>query len=184
MDPWHAASGTGLLLVAGLTFFAVLAYLRYRAPRVVACPADGSPAAVRADARHAALTLLPRADLRIRDCSRWPARRQCGQMCLDQVESDPLRSPVERFLARWYAERPCARCGAAFRDVQWVRRPPALMDERGRLARWYEHPERLTGVPDRYLPVCWSCHRAATAARAAVEAGAPAPPTAPRSREA
>jgi len=162
MDPWQATLGAGLLLAAGVAFFAVLAYSRHRGPRVVICPADGSRAAVRPDARHAALTLLPRVDLRIEDCSRWPAHRRCGQMCLDQVESDPGPSPVELFLADWYAERRCARCGAAFGEVSWVRRPPALTDDRGRLVSWYElPPDRLADALDWCRPVCWGCHRAA-----------------------
>jgi hypothetical protein len=60
-------------------------FLRYRARQPVRCPETGLLAEVQFDPIHAAFTgIVGPPELRIRDCSLWPHRRNCGQGCLDE----------------------------------------------------------------------------------------------------
>jgi Protein of unknown function (DUF1761) len=59
---------------------------RYAGSRAVICPETRRQVAVSFDANHAAATgLTGRPDLRIADCTRWPARSNCGQECLPEA---------------------------------------------------------------------------------------------------
>jgi len=158
MSAEHVMQAAGLVLACGTVWLGLVTYLRYRGPRVVACPAGNQAAAIRIDARHAAITAVPRPVLRVAGCTRWPERHNCGQLCLDGVETDTRRSPIRR-LARWYAGRRCARCAAPFLNLRWVDRPPAVMDREGRIMAWYEIPtDELQNRSDAFLPICWGCH--------------------------
>ena len=81
--------GLVILGVVAVGFFfvvlpvALMAFGRYREPRVVACPEAGRAARVAVDTRHATATaVLGRLRLRVASCTLWPARRGCGQVCL------------------------------------------------------------------------------------------------------
>jgi len=88
-----------LLVLAFLLFLAVTSMMllspalwardihhRYAGSRAVICPETRRQVAVRFDANHAAATgLTGRPDLRIADCTRWPARSHCGQECLPEA---------------------------------------------------------------------------------------------------
>jgi len=61
-------------------------YRRFRRRRVVTCPETKAIAEILIDARHAACSSLfgnPR--LRVKDCTRWPKREDCGQDCLHRL---------------------------------------------------------------------------------------------------
>jgi hypothetical protein len=83
--------GAGFVIVAiavaavGL-LWVLPAWRAGRAVRVVTCPETGLPTAVSADtgliARQA---WLGPAELRLKTCERWPKRRYCGQVCLDET---------------------------------------------------------------------------------------------------
>lgn len=61
-------------------------YLKFRGARVVTCPETQQPATIKVNATRAALMLLVGTQsLRLKDCSRWPDRRQCGQQCARQL---------------------------------------------------------------------------------------------------
>ena len=61
-------------------------FKRYSGTRLVACPEDRQSAAVGIDVRHAAATGIDGCPhLRLRDCTRWPERSNCGQECLSQA---------------------------------------------------------------------------------------------------
>jgi hypothetical protein len=150
-----------LILVGGAVAKSLVAYFRYRGPRVVLCPADGKAAAVGVDARQAGLTAVAGSLLRVGSCSRWPGRRRCGQMCLDQVEATRGAARIVPVLARWLAGRKCTLCGGPFRDLRWTEDPPGLMDAEGRHEPWYALPpdEVAAGLRQgAYRPVCWRCH--------------------------
>jgi len=158
MSAEHVMQAAGLVFACGTVWIGLATFLRYRHPRVVACPAGDQPAAIQIDARHAAFTAVPHPLLRVASCSRWPEGHNCGQLCLDGVEADKRRSPIRRF-ARWYAGRRCARCAAPLLDLRWVDRPPALMDREGHIVAWYEIPsERLQARSQALVPICWGCH--------------------------
>lgn len=66
--------------------FALGAYLKYRGRMVVTCPETREQVGVRVDAKHAALTAaVGHPDLRLKSCTRWPEKRDCGQECLLQI---------------------------------------------------------------------------------------------------
>jgi hypothetical protein len=75
-----------LLLVVGLGR-ALRTYLRLRGKRIVSCPETHEAAAVRVAAGNAALReTLGHEQLRLSECSRWPEKEACGQVCLKQIE--------------------------------------------------------------------------------------------------
>lgn len=89
-----------MLLVFGFLLFLILASLflllpalwgreirnRYAGSRAVTCPETQRQVAVSLDSTHAAVTgLTGRPDLRIADCTRWPAHSNCGQNCIPEA---------------------------------------------------------------------------------------------------
>ena len=79
-----------LLASIPVTVLSIRAYRRYRGARRVICPESETPAAVRVDERHAAVTTaLGEPELRLRGCSHWPERERCGQECISQIEAAP-----------------------------------------------------------------------------------------------
>lgn len=77
--------------------------LAYSEPRSVICPETHQQVGVTIDAAHAASTgLSGPPQFRLADCSRWPARINCGQECLPEAlhnepyargEVDPSKMP-------------------------------------------------------------------------------------------
>ncbi len=62
------------------------AYRWFRGNRTILCPETRSPADIRLDAGHAALTAaVGNPSLRLTDCSQWPERQDCEQECLKQI---------------------------------------------------------------------------------------------------
>ncbi len=58
----------------------------YAGARAVTCPETHRLAGVTIDARHAAASALRDApEFRLIECTRWPARAQCGQKCLPEA---------------------------------------------------------------------------------------------------
>lgn len=145
----------------------VRACLRYRGRRVIECPENMRPAGVTVDASHAALTAIgagPR--LRLSSCSRWPERAGCGQECLSAIEAAPADCLVERILTRWYEGKSCASCGRPFGNIDWLVQKPALLSADKISVEWSNVPaERLAETLETALPVCFSCHMAATLVR-------------------
>jgi hypothetical protein len=89
-------------LIDGVGLVAVVAVVDYwarhvarrlhalRSTRLVTCPDDGRTAAVRLDVKYSAVhSALGRPHFRLKDCSRWPEKARCGQMCLGDLEAAP-----------------------------------------------------------------------------------------------
>ena len=77
-----------ILICISLFFLARIGieFLRYRGRRGIVCPETGSTVTIRIDALHAAVSsLLNDPDLKVSDCSRWPARQGCRQECLGNL---------------------------------------------------------------------------------------------------
>jgi len=161
-----AALGAAAVLLLVLQA-AARAYLAWRGTRVVTCPETGTTAAVEVDARHAAVTAaLGDADLRLRDCSRWPGRHDCGQECLQQIEAAPADCLARTMLTRWYEGKSCAFCRKPFTEIQWLEHKPALISPKRRTLGWHEvRADRIPEVLSTHLPVCWNCHVIATLRR-------------------
>lgn len=138
-------------------------FLKFRGTRLITCPETQAPAAVEVDAAGAALT----ANLRLRDCSRWPERRDCGQACLRQIEAAPEDCLVRNILTRWYERKSCAYCGKPLGTIDWLEHRPALMSPQRVTKQWRDvPPETLPATLADHLPVCWNCHVAETFRRA------------------
>lgn len=86
-----------LLSLAALFVFAPVAlhvYGRYRERCALRCPETGRLTSVQVDAGRAARSsLVGDPKLRVRDCARWPAKKDCDQKCLE-VPPFPYRRAI------------------------------------------------------------------------------------------
>ena len=156
-----------VLLLAALSFLAPRiagSYLKFRGKRVITCPENRKPAAVDVDVRRAALTaIVGEPHLRLKDCSRWPEKKDCGQECLLQVELAPADCLVRNMLTSYYEGKHCVVCGQSFSELNLLDHKPALMTNEGVTVEWSDfRPEALPEVLATHWPVCWDCHIAET----------------------
>lgn len=140
--------------------FSLGAYLKYACTRVITCPETQKPAAVRVDSGHAAFTgILGDPDLRLKECSRWPERKDCGQECLRQIELSPEECLLRHILVNWYTGKTCVICNKEFGEINWYDHKPALLHPAEYTVEWQEVPaEKVYEVLSIYKPVCWNCH--------------------------
>lgn len=155
------------ILAAALWFgirWLVQSSSRYRGERIVTCPETKKPAIVEVDSLHASLTStvgLP--DIRLKDCTRWPIKGQCGQECLTELDVAPESCLVSGVLMQWYRDKNCVYCRKAFTEVHWLDHRPALLSPAGKLMGWNEvHLDDLQKVLETHAPVCWDCYIAQT----------------------
>src|SRR5437870_7714600 len=102
-----------LLFVAGalvIVVFGLLrslgAYRKFRGNRIISCPENHRPAAVRVAAAKAAIqATIGTAHLQLSECSRWPGMAGCGQECLSQIQEAPKACLVSNIVSRWYEGR-------------------------------------------------------------------------------
>ena len=166
--------GTGLIVMLALvavvgTFavWALRAFTRQRGERIVTCPETLAPAAVQADAAHAAVTgLMGHTELRLHDCTRWPERQGCGQECLAQLSAAPHGCLIRGHVAAWYENKTCALCGRPVGEREWLEHEPALIDLRDPAhptRTWHDvAPEKIWTVLETHAPLCWNCHTTET----------------------
>ena len=152
-----------LLALAVLYFvvpFVVSTYIKYRGTRVITCPETRKPAAIEVDARHAALrAAFSYPDLRLKSCTRWPERDDCGQECLLQVELSPEDCLVRKMLNDWYSDKHCVSCGRQIGEIHQFERQPGMLSPEGKTILWSEvPPEKIPDVLITHFPVCWDCH--------------------------
>jgi hypothetical protein len=75
--------GIGAALFVCRAILGVLAYFGSRSKRLVTCPETHKAEAVDVAAGKAAIdAFLSEPTLRLKQCSRWPERQDCGQECL------------------------------------------------------------------------------------------------------
>jgi hypothetical protein len=123
-------------------------YFKFKGTRVVTCPETHQAVAVEVDEKHAAVTAAGgHLHLRLRDCSRWPERRDCGQECLAQIEAAPMDCLLRTILARWYAGKVCAICRKPippfnWSDIDWLEFQPALLGPTGKTLGWSDFPPK------------------------------------------
>jgi hypothetical protein len=155
----------GLVLsLLPIAFLVTLAYVKARGPRAIVCPETTTPEVVEADPSRAAWTsLTDQASYRLVSCSRWPERQDCGQECLDQIESAPDGCLVRERLARWYEGALCALCQKRLEEIQWFRHKPAFLGPDRKILGWGEVPAaELAEVLGTHDPLCWDCQVAET----------------------
>lgn len=134
-------------------------YRKFRGTRVVTCPENKETAAVEVDAFQAAFSSADETRLRLKDCSRWPEKENCGQECLRQIQLAPEDCLLKNTLMRWYAERSCAICHKPFGEIHWHEHKPALLGPDHVTLEWFEfRPEKVHEVLATHQPVCWDCH--------------------------
>jgi hypothetical protein len=153
----------GILFVLSLiplVLFGARMHMRHRGTRVVTCPETQGPAAVKLDVGHAVRSgAAGDIELRMRSCSRWPERRECGQKCLDELSSAPAECLVKTTLVEWYRGSTCALCGKDIGELHWVEHRPALMTPGRETVEWNSvTPEALPRVLATHQRVCWKCH--------------------------
>ncbi len=134
-------------------------YRRYSGTRVITCPENHQSAAVEVDAMQAAFPSKDQAHLRLRDCSRWPEKENCGQECITQIEKSPEDCLLRTILVRWYHDKSCAICGKAFGKIDWMEHKPALIGPDRKTVAWADiEPESVNDILNSHKPVCWDCH--------------------------
>lgn len=153
-----------LLIVAVLAYLLASGFLKtyrmYRGVRVITCPENLQPAAVRVAAFDAAkwFAVSGENDLHLRTCSRWPEMAGCDEACLSQVSADPKSCLVHTIVTAWYAGKHCAFCQRAIGEIVWHERPPAVRLPDGRCMEWKDiAAENLKGVFAKADAVCWAC---------------------------
>ena len=152
-----------LILAAALWFgirWLVRSYSQYGGTRIVICPETQRPTSVEVDALHASLTsTVGLADIRLRDCARWPMNEQCGQECLLDLDVAPDECLVSGVLMRWYRDRKCVYCKKVFSEVHWADHRPALISPEGKLLTWNAVSlDQVRNVLETHSPVCWDCY--------------------------
>ena len=153
----------GILFVLSLIpliLFGFRMHMRHRGTRVVTCPETQGPAAVRLDVGHAVRSgATGEADLRVRSCSHWPERRECGQTCLEELSSAPAECLIKTTLVEWYRGSTCALCDKDIGEVHWVEHRPALLTPGRETVEWNTTAaEDLPGLLATHQRVCWRCH--------------------------
>ena len=153
-----AALGGSATLVS---WAAIRGYRLHRELMLVACPDNGAPVVVKLHAVRAAATgLAGKPDLRVRSCSRWPEKRDCGQECLSQIKGAPGACSVRSILATSYRAARCAECGVDIGEVGRGEAKPVLMspDRKTRIAWDEAPPQELPKILSTYSRICWNCH--------------------------
>jgi len=158
------------VLVLALKLFAFRAipeirvYFAYKRKRLITYPETHETAAVDVSAGQAAVgAFLAEPTLRLKECSRWPEREDCGQECLSQIEVGPANCLVWNIVSKWYEEKKCAFCQKPIGALHHLDHAPALLGPDFKTAEWNQfRPEQLPAVFSKYQPVCWNCHVAET----------------------
>jgi hypothetical protein len=157
-----------LALAVGLFVFrsipALRAYFGYRGKRLITCPETHKTEAVDIAAGEAAVgAFLTDPTLRLKECSRWPERQDCGQECLQQIEVDPENCLVWNIVSQWYEGKSCVLCHKTFGPLRHLDHAPGLIGAGHKTVEWRElRPEQLPEVFSTHRPVCWNCHVAET----------------------
>jgi hypothetical protein len=157
-----------LALAVGLFVFraipAVRAYFDYRGKRLITCPETHTPQAVEVAANEAAMgAFLTEPTVRLRECSRWPERQDCGQECLQQIEIDPQNCLVWNIVSKWYEGKSCVFCRKPIGPLHHLDHAPALLGPDHRTCEWRDfQPQQLPDIMESHRPVCWNCHVAET----------------------
>jgi hypothetical protein len=164
----NAGEMVGATAVAALVAFGAWHVARrllaLRGTRLVTCPDNGRTVAVDLDLKFSAVhSAVGRPHFRLKDCSRWPEKAGCGQMCLGDLEAAPHDCLVRTIASRWYEGKRCAFCRRTFGEVHWHDHKPALLDDQGITRQWNElPPASLPELLAGHQPVCWNCHIAET----------------------
>lgn len=155
-------------LAVGLFVFRAIpgirAYFDYRGKRLITCPESHTSESVEVAAAEAGVgAFLSEPTLRLRECSRWPERQDCGQECLKQIEIDPENCLVWNIVSKWYEGKSCVFCQKQIGPLHHQDHAPALLGPDHKTVEWREfQPRQILDVFESHRPVCWNCHVAET----------------------
>lgn len=150
----------GAVLVNGLPVaFSLQSYYQNRGRQSAICPDSGQPADIETDNEYAFWTALRGQEhSRLKSCSRWPDKGDCGQECLAQVNPSPEN--VNRLLSKWYEGKSCAICERSLAASDWRRSRLALLNEQHKLFELrHMHLDDLQSTLQHMRPLCWNCHQ-------------------------
>jgi len=149
-----AASFAAVWLVEAWSF-----YRKYRGKRLIVCPETQKAEAVEVAAGKGAVKAFLAPEVRLKDCTRWPERADCGQYCLSQIEEAPEDCLVSSIVKHWYEDKVCVFCAKPIQHLEWHEHRPALLTPQGNTLQWHEVPaQSLQEVLRTHKPVCWQCH--------------------------
>lgn len=157
--------GTVVVLFAvGLFSFraipGVRAFLRYRGKRLITCPETHTTEAVDVDTTQAAVgAFLTEPTVRLKECSRWPERQNCGQNCLQQIETDAQNCLLWNIVSKWYEGKSCVFCHKQIGSLHHLDHAPALLAPDEKTIEWKDvQPQQVPELLATHRPVCWNCH--------------------------
>lgn len=161
MDGWTILGALAIGIAALLLLGGFLKTWRlYRGVRVITCPENHEPAAVRVAALDAARSFAVSgdSDIHLRSCSRWPEMEGCDQACRNEIDASPQACLLQNIVASWYEGKHCHYCAKEIGEIVWHERPPAVTLADGTIHEWKDLPaERLPKVFAAGKPVCWAC---------------------------
>ncbi len=139
--------------------FCLKSYFKNAGRRSVTCPENHRQADVELDRKFAFWTALRGQEhTRAESCSRWPAKRDCGQECLAQV--DPTPENLEHMLTTWSQGKACAICDRSLTPSDWRQGRLALVDESHKLYEMRQFSfDEIPAALEQMRPVCWNCHQ-------------------------
>ncbi len=153
-----------VLLAVGLFVFRAIpglrAYFNFRGERLITCPETQKTEAVTVAAGEAAVgAFLTEPTLRLKECSRWPERQDCGQECLQQIEANPESCLIWNIVEKWYEGKSCVFCHKPIGPLHHLDHVPALLGPDHVTVEWNRiSPQKLLEVFESHQPVCWNCH--------------------------
>ena len=155
---------TAVAALAYLLYRAYLSmrtYLEFRGERLVTCPETHKTVTVELDAKEAAREAFShKPKMQLSECTRWPERKDCGQDCLNEIETSPSECLVRNIVINWFDDKKCIFCGKSIAEVKewWVDHKPALLTPEKQIIVWNQFAaEQLPDLFEKCEPVCWSC---------------------------
>ena len=150
----------GTILVTGLPVgLSLQNYYKNRGRQSAICPENGQRVDVEMDNKYAFWTAWRGQEhTRLKSCTRWPEKGDCGQEC--QAQIDPSPENVERLMIGWHKGKVCGICARNITPPDWRRNRLALLDEQHRLVELRNL--NLTGLQaalTHMRPLCWTCHQ-------------------------
>ncbi|HYT76743.1 MAG TPA: hypothetical protein VEL79_18450 [Vicinamibacterales bacterium] len=156
---------TFVLLLLGVVLavyvgIALTTWVRLRGTRVVTCPENTQPAAVKLDVGHAAATAVwEEADLKLAGCSRWPERAGCDEACLAQIAASPDETRARTMAVHFFERKSCAICQHEIGPLSAATLQPGFMNPTSHEAiAWDEVPAQ--DLPDAFATgraICANC---------------------------
>jgi hypothetical protein len=150
----------GAILVTGLPVaLSLQSYFQNRERQSAICPENGERVDVEMDSKYAFWTAYRGQEhTRLKSCTRWPEKGDCGQECLEQVAPSPEN--VERLMLGWYQGKSCAICTRAITPSDWRRGRLGWLDDEHKLVELrHVNLKELQFALQAMRALCWTCHQ-------------------------